>query len=267
MALLEGLVIVVAAGLFTALVCGLGTLPFFFTDELSDAWTVALWGLAAGIMLAASLFGFIFEGLAEGSAFQVGSGFVAGIALVVLASRLIDDHEFEPGEFSAADTKKVALIVAVLTVHSFPEGVALGVAFADVGLEGGVAIGGVAIPTLAILITIAISIQNIPEGLAVAIPLHTYGASKWKLFGAAVLTSIPQPVGAAIAFVFVTIARQFLPFGFGFAAGAMVYLVIHDLIPEALEHGEDLPNGGKRELAIGFLLGVVTMLPLLVVTE
>ena len=266
MSLLEGVLVVVTAGLFTALVCGIGTLPFFVVDEFSDAITVALWGLAAGIMLSASLFGFIFEGLADGTVLQVGSGLIAGALLVVGASRVIEGYEFEPGELSVADTRKLAIIIAVLTVHSFPEGVALGVAFADVGLEGDLVVAGLPIPTLAILITVAISIQNIPEGLAVAIPMHTYGTAKWKMFGAAVLTSIPQPIGAAIAFVFVRIAREFLPFGFGFAAGAMIFLVFRDLIPEALAHGVNLPNGGKRELAIGFTLGLVTMIPLLFVT-
>ena len=263
----DGLWLVIAAGIFTAIVCGFGTFPFFFVDEISDRLTVVLWGLAGGIMLFASLFGFVVEGLGEGTILEVATGLLIGVALVVLADRALAGYDFEPRAMPEADLRKLVLIVGVLTVHSFPEGVALGVAFADLGAEGDLVIAGLAIPALAVFITAAISIQNIPEGLAVAIPLHTYGASKWKLFGAAVLTSIPQPVGAAIAFVFVTIARQFLPFGFGFAAGAMVYLVLHDLIPEALEHGVDLPNGGKRELAVGFLIGVATMLPLLVVTE
>lgn len=267
MSVLEGLLVVVAAGLFTAFVCGFGTLPFFFVDELSDAVTVALWGLAAGIMFSASIFGFIVEGLAEGSLTQVGSGLVVGAVLVIVADRLIRGHEFEPREIPQADFRKLVLIVAVLTVHSFPEGVALGVAFADIGLEGDLVVGGLAIPTLAIIITVAISIQNVPEGLAVAIPLHSYGVSNWKIFGAAVFSSLPQPIGAAIAFVFVSFAREFLPFGFGFAAGAMIFLVIYDLIPEALERGVDLRAGGRPELVIGFAIGVLTMLPLLLITE
>lgn len=267
MGLLENLALVLASGIFTALVCGLGTLPFFFTDEFDDRITVGLWGLAGGIMLSASLFGFIVEGLGEGTATQVTLGLLTGVVLVVIANRLISNHEFRPRELTQAQTKKLVLIVGVLTIHSFPEGVALGVAFADLGVEGGIPVAGFTVPVLAIVITLAISIQNIPEGLAVAIPMHTYGVAPWKMFAAAVFSSIPQPIGAGVAYVFVTIAREFLPFGFGFAAGAMIYLVFHDLIPEGLDHGSDLPGGGRKELAAGLAVGFAVMIPLLLLTE
>ena len=260
---------VLAAGIFTAVVCGLGTLPFFFVDEISDRLTVLLWGFAGGIMLFASLFGFIFEGLEEGSLLQVGSGLMVGVGLVIVADRLISGYEFAPREMATADFRKLVLIVGVLTVHSFPEGVALGVAFADLGVEGDLEIVGLAIPALAIFITVAIAVQNIPEGIAVAIPLKTYGLPNWQLFGWAVFSSLPQPLGAAVAYVFVTWAREFLPFGFGFAAGAMIFLVLHDIFPEALDHGHGagLTNGGRRELLIGILLGVTLMLPVMLLTE
>lgn len=264
---LEGLGLVLAAGVFTAVVCGLGTLPFFFVDDIGDRVTVVLWGLAGGIMLFASVFGFVFEGLGEGTAVEVGIGLAVGVALVVAADRFVAGYEFQPREIPAADFRKLVLIVGVLTVHSFPEGVALGVAFADLGIEGDLVVAGLAVPALAVFITIAISIQNIPEGLAVAIPLHTYGVSNWKIFGWAVFSSIPQPVGAGIAYVFVTVARDFLPYGFGFAAGAMIYLVLHDIFPEALDHGRGLPGRGRRELLFGIVLGVAIMVPVMVLTE
>ena len=264
---LDGLGVVLAAGIFTAIVCGFGTLPFFFVDEIGDRVTVVMWGLAGGIMLFASLFGFIVEGLAEGTSRQVGFGLLVGVTLVVLADRAITNYEFEPREMPDADFRKLVLIVGVLTVHSFPEGVALGVAFADLGLEGDLVVAGLAIPALAVFITVAISIQNIPEGLAVAIPLHTYGVRPWKIFGWAVFSSIPQPIGAGVAYLFVTVAREFLPFGFGFAAGAMIYLVLHDIFPEALDQGAELPGNGRRELVVGIFLGVAIMLPVMLLTE
>ncbi|SEH17890.1 zinc transporter, ZIP family [Natronorubrum sediminis] len=262
----EGIGLVIVAGLFTAVVCGVGTLPFFVVDEISDRVTVVLWGLAGGIMLFASLFGFVVEGLEEGSLVQVGAGLAVGIGLVIVADRVIANHEFEPRDMPDADFKKLVLIVGVLTVHSFPEGVALGVAFADLGVDGDLVLAGLAVPGLAVFITVAISIQNIPEGLAVAIPLHSYGLPNWKLFGWAVFSSLPQPVAAGIAYVFVTVARDFLPFGFGFAAGAMIYLVLHDIFPEGLAYGEDLPGNGRRELLVGVVLGVVIMLPVMLLT-
>ena len=251
------------AGLLTDLATGLGALPFFFVDDVSDRWRVGLWGLASGIMLSASGFGLFREGLNYGTPTEVGVGILAGVLLVVVSQRIIHDYEFAPREIAAADFKKLVLIAGILTVHSFPEGIAVGVSFADMGLEGGIPILGFSVPLLAVFMTIAISIHNIPEGLAVSIPLHEHGARSWKLVGVAVFTSIPQPIGAVIAFVFVQIARSFLPFGYGFAGGAMVYLVLSEFIPEAREVGHSLPGNGARELLVGLVVGGVGMLPML----
>ncbi|WP_137290685.1 ZIP family metal transporter [Natronorubrum halophilum] len=176
-----------------------------------------------------------------------------------------DGPPIEATVFAEGDLRKLVLILGILTIHSFPEGVAIGVSFAELGLDGGMSILGLSIPLLAVFITVAISIHNIPEGTAIAIPMRTMGLSKWRMVGAAIFSSLPQPIGAVIAFVFVSWAEAFLPFGFGFAAGAMVYLVVTEFIPEALETGADLPNRGRHELLIGFGAGVVAMLPVLFV--
>lgn len=287
MGLIANLVLVFVAGLITALATGLGALPFFFVEEFSDRWNVILWGLASGIMVSASVFGLIFEGLANGTITEIIPGLLAGIVLVIVASRLLsrwefadhhgtgdddhsDDHEADHADphhteveaFVEGDLRKLLLILGVLTVHSFPEGVAIGVSFADLNLEGGIAFLGFAVPLLAIFMTVAISIHNIPEGVAISIPLQTLGVSRWRMVGAAVFSSLPQPIGAVIAFGFVRIARAFLPFGFGFAAGAMIFLVLSEFIPEALEVGEDLPNKGYGELTVGLVAGVALMVPL-----
>lgn len=261
MVLLENLLIVFVAGLLTALATGLGALPFFIRDEISDRWIVGLWGLAGGIMLSASTFGLILEGMAYGGFADIGIGIVAGAVLVGLASRVIEEHEFAPREIAEADFKKLILILGVLTVHSFPEGVAVGVSFAEMNLGVGMDLLGLTIPVLAIFMTLAISIQNIPEGLAVSIPLHTYNYSKKTMVGAAVFSSLPQPIGAVIAYYFVVLAKQFLPIGFGFAAGAMILLVFTEMVPEAIERGESLDNS-KKILLFGLLLGFATMVPL-----
>jgi len=297
----ENIAFVFVAGLVTALATGLGAIPFFFVEDFSDGWNVALWGIASGIMISASLFGLVNEGLAYSSGgvptLMLG-GILVGIVLVEASDRIIDavdvggnhrthgghdadhaddghdaDHAddgieetpLEAAAFAEADLKKLVLILGILTVHSFPEGVAVGVSFAELGLDGGVPIFGLSVPLLAVFMTVAISIHNIPEGTAIAIPMRTMGLSKWRMVGAAVFSSLPQPIGAVISFVFVTWAREFLPFGFGFAAGAMVYLVATEFIPEALETGADLPGGGRRELLVGLLVGIVAMVPLLYV--
>jgi ZIP family zinc transporter len=262
MSLVANLVLVFVAGFITALATGLGALPFFFFDSISDRRSVLLWGLSSGIMVSASLFGLIGEGLAEGTPAEIAIGMAAGVVLVVVAHDILLDADLDPREYEEADFTKLVLILGVLTVHSFPEGVAVGVSFADLGLEGGTTFLGFTIPVLAIFMTVAISIHNVPEGTAISIPLKSMGVSKWRMVWWAVFSSLPQPVGAVIAFAFVRTAREFLPIGFGFAAGAMIYLVLTEFIPEALDIGRSLPNGGKPELAGGIALGVAVMVPL-----
>ena len=306
MSILLHLAFVFVAGLITALATGIGAIPFFFVEDFSDRWNVGLWGIASGIMVAASLFGLVNEGLtyaSEGVPTLMLGGLVAGIVLVEVADRVLDtvdvgkhnnpgreqptdtaatpvddaaspdsagtaqshDHPIDIEAFAEGDLKTLVLILGILTVHSFPEGVAVGVSFAELGFGGGVGVFGLSVPLLAVFMTIAISIHNIPEGTAIAIPMRAMGLSKRRMVGAAVFSSLPQPIGAVIAFAFVTWAESFLPFGFGFAAGAMIYLVLTEFIPEALATGVDLPRHGYGELATGITAGVLLMLPLLYV--
>jgi ZIP family zinc transporter len=265
MSFLENLTLVFVAGFVTALATGVGALPFFFFDEISDRWNVVLWGLSSGIMLSASVFGLVEEGLTEGTPLEIAAGMGIGVVLVVVAHEVLVDVDIDPHEYEEADFKKLILILGILTVHSFPEGVAVGVSFADLGLEGGLVLAGFTVPALALFMTVAISIHNVPEGTAISIPLRAMGVSEWRMVWWAVFSSLPQPIGAVIAFAFVRLAREFLPFGFGFAAGAMIYLVLTEFIPEALELGDNVPSGGKPELAAGIVLGALVMTPLAVI--
>jgi ZIP family zinc transporter len=262
MAFLENLAFVFVAGLVTALATGIGALPFFLFEDISDRQSVLLWGFSSGIMVTASLFGLVDEGLAEGTALEIAAGALTGVVLVVLAHEYLVDADVDPREYEEADFRKLVLILGILTVHSFPEGIAVGVSFADLGLDGGVAILGFTVPVLAVFMTVAISIHNVPEGTAISIPLRAMGVSEWRMVWWAVFSSLPQPIGAVIAFTFVRVAREVLPFGFGLAAGAMVYLVLSEFIPEALDIGQRLPRGGRPELAGGILLGALVMAPL-----
>ncbi|ELK45798.1 metal transporter family GufA protein [Haloferax sp. BAB-2207] len=158
------LTFVFLAGLVTAIATGVGAIPFFFVSDVSDRWNVALWGVASGIMVSASLFGLVFEGLANGTPLQLGIGMLAGVALVLVAHHVIEGAEVNPKQYEEADFRKLLLILGILTVHSFPEGVAVGVSFADLGLDGGFQLFGFVVPLLAVFMTIAISIHNIPEG-------------------------------------------------------------------------------------------------------
>jgi len=165
MALVENLGLVFVAGLITALATGLGALPFFVVDDFSDSWNVGLWGLASGIMVAASVFGLLREGLAYGSPVLLVPGMAAGVVLVVVGHRLVDGIEHSPEQYEEADFRKLVLILGVFTIHSFPEGVAVGVSFGELGLAEAETVGvlGVAVPVLAVFMTVAISIHNVPE--------------------------------------------------------------------------------------------------------
>lgn len=264
--LLENLAFVFIAGLITALATGIGALPFFLVSEITEKWTVYLWGLASGIMVSASVFGLIIEAEAFKSPYLATIGLIIGIVIVEIADRILEDKEIDPEDYEEAEFKKLVLILGILTVHSFPEGVAVGVSFAELGLEeSGLQVLGFAVPILAIYMTIAISIHNIPEGMSISIPLRNLGVSEYRMVGWSIFSSLPQPIGAVIAYVFVAFAQGFLPIGYGFAAGAMIYLVITEFIPEAREEGKEISNDGNFYLITGIISGVLVMVPLLAI--
>jgi zinc transporter ZupT len=210
---------VTLAALITALATGLGALPFLFAPSMSRRWLGISNAIASGFMLSAAL-ALLIEGAARGP-LRVIAGVALGTISIVATRRILAHHEdLRFGELAAADARKAVLIVAVMTVHSFSEGVGIGVSFG-----GGAALG--------IFITIAIAIHNIPEGLAISLVLVPRGVRVRAATGWSVFSSLPQPLVAAPAFLFVEAFRPFLPVGLGFAAGAMTWLVLAELVPDA----------------------------------
>lgn len=207
-------------GTITALATGIGALPFLFVRRLSVRVVAVANALAGGLMLGAS-FGLIVEGTEYGSR-QTLAGGALGVAFILLAQRILEDRELEIGTAQGTSARRMVLMVIVMTVHSFAEGVAVGVAFG----------GGV---TLAAVITIAIAVHNIPEGLAISAVLRPRGVSVARCAGWSVFSSLPQPAMAVPAFLFVEAFRPALPYGIGFAAGAMIFMVLVELLPEAYE--------------------------------
>lgn len=216
-------VIVFLYGLLTAVATGLGALPFLFVRSVSPRTVAYSNAIAAGLMLGAS-FGLVAEGSERGSA-QTFIGTLLGIGFILLTQRWLGDHDFEVGQLRGAGARKMLLIVVVMTVHSFAEGVAIGASFA----------GGLALATF---ITAAIAVHNVPEGLAISAVLRPQGASIATCAGWSIFSSLPQPLMAVPAFLFVDTFRPALPYGVGFAAGAMVYMVFVELLPEAFENAK-----------------------------
>jgi zinc transporter ZupT len=206
--------------LATALATGLGALPFAFARELSERALATANAVAAGLMLGASL-GLVAEGAQHGG-WRTFVGVNVGIAFIVLTQRLIGDHEPAFGGLNGAGARRMLLMIVVMTVHSFAEGAAVGVSFG----------GGMALATA---ITVAIAVHNVPEGLAITAVLRPQGMSILACAGWSVFSSLPQPLMAVPAYWFVERFADALPYGLGFAAGAMIFMVLVELLPEAYE--------------------------------
>jgi zinc transporter, ZIP family len=212
--------------LLTAVATGLGALPFLFVRTISERVVSYSSAIASGLMLGAS-FGLVAEGTGYGRG-QTLVGGLLGVAFILLTQRILGEQEGHDLVFEAAEgegARRMLLVLIVMTVHSFAEGVAVGVSFG----------GGV---TLGTVITIAIAIHNVPEGVAISAVMRPKGVSVARCAGWSVFSSLPQPLMAVPAFLFVEAFREVLPYGLGFAAGAMVFMVLGDLLPEAYEHGE-----------------------------
>ncbi len=211
--------------LATALATGLGALPFLFVKDVSDRFVAYSHAVAAGLMLGAS-FGLVSEGVVHGRGGTLG-GALLGVVFILVTQRLLGGYDEEELVFGAArgeSARKMLLMMVVMTVHSFSEGVAVGVSFG----------GGI---TLATVITVAIAVHNIPEGVAITAVMRPRGVSVPRAAGWSVVSSLPQPLMAVPAFLFVEAFRPALPWGLGFAAGAMIFMVLVELLPEAFEEG------------------------------
>ena len=221
--------ILFASGL-TAVVTGLGVLPFFFFKKFSRWWLSIFQAATAGLMLAAC-FNLIQEG-AGIDPYRTISGVLLGLALIVIADHFISKKsELDLGELVGGDARKALLILGIMTAHSFAEGIGVGVSFG-----GGQKLG--------LFITAAIAIHNIPEGLAIAMVMVPKGTKPGKAALWSIFTSLPQPLMAVPAFLFVYFFAPWLPVGLGLAAGAMIWMVFAELIPDAYE-------GGASGAAIG----------------
>ena len=208
--------------LITALATALGALPFAFIRTLSLRAAAYANAIAAGLMLGAS-FGLIVEGTQhDGAATFIGT--LAGVVFILVTQRLMGEHGHDTEFLGArgAGARRMLLVIVIMTVHSFAEGAAVGVAF------GG---GG----ALATAITLAVAVHNIPEGLAVSAVMRPQGASILSCAWWSFFSSIPQPLAAVPAYLFVSHVAAALPYGLGFAAGAMIFMVLVELLPEAYE--------------------------------
>ena len=234
-----GIIASTAAGLAT----GLGAIPVFFFKEISHRYLDTMLGFAAGIMLAATAFSLLVPAIELGGVAVTTTSFLAGGLLVFLMDRYVPHaHILKGAEGPRSSMSRVSLLILAITIHNFPEGLAVGVSFGGGDISAG------------LVIALAIALQNIPEGSAVAFPLIREGFTRRKAVWYATLTGLVEPIGGIIGVSLIAIARPILPAGLAFAGGAMAFVVSHEMIPESHRKGHEL------EATTGFLIGFAIMM-------
>ncbi len=249
------------AGLFTRGITAAGAAIVFFVRTLKRSVLDAMLGFAAGVMIAASYWSLLSPAIemaaARGDSPWMGplAGFLCGAGALWIGDKLIPHLHInlrrEVTEGPATHWNRTILLVLAITLHNIPEGLAVGVAFGAIshGLPEATLAGAVAL-------AIGIGLQNFPEGVAVAMPLRREGVSRMKCFWFGQLSAAVEPVAAVIGAVAVMQAEPLLPFALSFAAGAMIFVVVEEVIPES--HG-----GGNTDLAtLGTIVGFAVMMVL-----
>ena len=241
------------------------TLPafvFFMRDEMSARLQNSLLGFASGVMIAASVWSLLIPAMemetesGKWAVMPAAVGFLAGMGFLLLIDELTPHLHIgtDKPEGMRSHLSKTAMLALAVTIHNLPEGMAVGVVFA--GAENGVEDMSMA---SALAIAVGIAIQNIPEGAIISMPMRAAGNSRWRSFVLGSLSGAVEPVGALAVLLLASMLTSILPYMLAFAAGAMCYVVVEELIPEA--------SSGKHSnlSTIGFAIGFVLMMVLDVV--
>lgn len=231
---------------------------FFLKNRISPNVKRTFTGFAAGVMVAASVWSLIVpaidmsEDMGKLSFLPALVGFLLGILFLLFMDSLIPHLHVgsDKPEGRKSELGRTAMMMLAVTIHNFPEGAACGAILAGVlSGDSGVTMAG------AITLSIGIAIQNFPEGAIISLPLRSEGHSRFKSFGLGALSGIVEPIGAVLAIALAGLVTPILPYMLAFAAGAMIYVVVEELIPEASE-GEH-SNLGTIAFAVGFALMMV----------
>jgi zinc transporter, ZIP family len=240
-----------AASLGAGLMTGVGALPVLARWNIPERVSDTMLGFAAGVMLSASYFSLILPGLEAGeaqfggvtpAALVAAGGVALGALFVAALNELLPHQHFVAGRegVDAAGVAKIWLFVLAITIHNFPEGLAVGVGFGGGNVQNGLSLAT------------GIGLQNAPEGLAVAVSLVGLGYRRRFAFLVALATGLIEPVGGLIGVAAIHVSEVLLPWGLTFAAGAMLYIISHEIIPETHRRGHQ--NGATTGLMAGMIL-------------
>lgn len=252
------------AGLFTWLTTALGAgLVLFFKDINQKVANIML-GFAGGVMTAASFWSLLDPAIEQSShlgrlnflpaliGFLLGGGFLWVIDKII--PHLHFGQPMAKAEGPTVSTSRSMLLILAITIHNIPEGLAVGVAFGAIAQAPAGAEKAALMSALAI--TLGIGLQNFPEGAAVSIPLRGEGMSRGKSFWYGQLSAVVEPISAVLGAVLVTLVTPILPYALAFAAGAMIFVVVEELVPTSQQ------GDGADRSAIGFMLGFAAMMVL-----
>lgn len=242
------------ATLFTWGITALGAAFVFFFKRVRKGIMDAMLGFAAGVMIAASFWSLLSpaiemsENLGMISWLVASLGFIGGGILLFIGDKIFNRMDKE-NKYTNSSFKRCLMLITSITLHNIPEGLAVGVAFGSItyGIEG-------ATLAAACLLALGIGIQNFPEGTAVSVPLRREGFSRKRAFFYGQISGIVEPISGVIGALLVTKIRTLLPFLLSFAAGAMIYVVVEELIPESQT------NEKKDLIALFTLIGFSVMM-------
>lgn len=244
---------------FTCLATVLGAaMVFFFKKDMGAGTQKAFLGFAAGVMIAASVWSLLLpamemaEAQGKNALLPVAGGFVLGGLFLMLLDRLMPHLHIgsdEP-EGLPAHLKRTTMIVLAITLHNIPEGMAVGLAFSVAAQDTSAA----SLPG-AIALAIGMGLQNFPEGAAVSLPMRSQGVSKGKAFVCGALSGVVEPVFGLLTVLVAGSVTGIMPWILAFAAGAMIYVVVEELIPEA--HLGEHSHLGTASVMLGFLVMMV----------
>jgi len=235
---------------------------FFMRDDLSPRVQKSLIGFASGVMVAASVWSLLIPSIEMGrengswAVLPASVGFMLGILFLLMLDELTPHLHLgtDKPEGPRSHLSRTAMLALAVTLHNLPEGMAVGVVFAGAG-QG---MSGLSL-TSAIAVSLGIAIQNIPEGAIISMPMRSEGNSRWRSFAIGTLSGVVEPVGGLAVLLLASLLTPVLPYVLAFAAGAMFYVVVEELIPEA-------STGKHSNLStIGFAIGFVLMMVLDVV--